>query len=153
MSHSVGTGQGLKISSKCPHEAGTTGPDTMLWETKLYQTRCFLAVLEIWDPLSDINLSHALSKPSLAESYPNEVTEQNVLDGRFSIYFFRSSTCHATPIPHLALCLGKLPCMMHQQVLLSSGFQLVQPMEVSSQADKEDGAFIAQISPRQGTGG
>lgn len=53
---------------------------------------------------------------SLAESHPKEVTEQNVLDRRFSIYFFRSSTCHTAPIPHLALCPGKPPCVMHRQV-------------------------------------
>ena len=105
LSHSVGTGQGLKISSKCPHEAGTTRPDTMLWETKLYQTRCFLAVLEIWDPLSDINLSHALSK-EVWQSH-TQTRSQNKMYWMGDFPFISSDPPPATPPQSLTL-----PCVL-----------------------------------------
>lgn len=84
---------------------------------------------------------------SLAESDPKEVTEQNVLDGRFSIYFFRSSTSHAAPVPHLALCLGKLPCVMHQQVLLSSGFQLYNQRRSHLRRTEKKGHLLPRLLP------
>ena len=37
VSHSVGTGRGLEISSKFPRDAGATGAGTTLWEALLVE--------------------------------------------------------------------------------------------------------------------
>lgn len=101
------------------------------------KARCFLTILKTWGLLSHINLSHASGSVIPKGGHRTKWT------GWFSFCSSRSSICHAAPTLHLALCvLEGPPAWMHQQVPLSSGFQLVQPMEVSSQEDREDGAFI-----------
>ena len=101
------------------------------------RARCFLTILKIWGLLSHINLSHASGTVTPKGGHRTKRT------GWFSVCSSRSSICHVAPALHLALCvLEGPPARRHQQVPLSSGFQLVQPMEVSSQEDREDGAFI-----------
>lgn len=69
--------------------------------------------------------------------------------GPFSMCFFRSST-HHPPSPSSVSWKAAL-CELRQHLVLSSGFQLRHPMEVSSPEEKKDGVFIARLPPHQGT--
>lgn len=118
----------------------------LLAQAPHFGKHCSLATLKIWEVRSHPHLSQGSSE-RVWQGHTQRSSQNKM---HCTVFHVLLQMLHLPYCLNLPPCrvLGGSPVGMHQWVPLSSNFQLAQQLEVSSQKDREDGAFSNQaLSP------